>query len=97
MTAKEIAFKAALQLNLPPKYVWEIYKSYWVYIRDRISSLPIKEEITEDEFSKLQPNINIPSLGKFHLDWERLKNKKHNERANNHKNKTSVHNSNNNS
>jgi hypothetical protein len=29
MTPKEIAYKAAIKINLPPKYVWEVYKSYW--------------------------------------------------------------------
>ena len=39
----------------------------------------------EEEFSKLRPNINIPSLGKFHIEWERLKNKKEDERLKNKK------------
>lgn len=30
---KDIINKVAIQLNLPPKYVWEIYKGYWSYVR----------------------------------------------------------------
>lgn len=87
MTTKEIAYKAALELNLPPKYVWEVYKSYWMFIRNYISSLNIKDIKCEEEFNLLKTNINIPSLGKFHLDWNRLENKrKENERYKNYKN-----------
>lgn len=86
MTTKEIAYKAAVELNLPPKYVWEVYKSYWMFVRNYISSLDVKTITTEEEFNKLRTNINIPSLGKFHLDWNRLENKrKENERHKNFK------------
>ena len=98
MTTKEIVTKVALQLNLPPKEVWEIYKAYWSFIRHHLSNLPLKDVPTEEEFNKLRTNINIPSLGKFHLEWDRLKRKKEeNERLKNKKTQTSVHHSNNNS
>jgi hypothetical protein len=48
--------------------------------------MPLKDIETEEEFSKLRPNINIPSIGKFHLDWERLINKRENERNKNKEN-----------
>jgi hypothetical protein len=84
MTPKEIAYKAAIKINLPPEYVWEVYKSYWQFIRHYISSLNIKDLHSEEDFNKLRTNINVPSLGKFHLDWERIQNKrKENERYKN--------------
>jgi hypothetical protein len=76
MTLKEIAYKAAVKLNLPPKFVWEIYQSYWMFIRNHISSLNIKDIEKEEDFNTLRTNINVPSLGKFHLDWERIQNKR---------------------
>lgn len=75
-TAKELCNKAALKLNLPPNYVWEVYKSYWKAVRTHISTLPLRDSLTEEEFSKLRTSINIPSLGKFYVDWEELKRKK---------------------
>lgn len=97
MSTKEIVYKAAAQLGLPPKYVWEVYRAYWKFIRNYISSLPLKENLTKEEFEKLRTNINIPSLGHFTLDWDRLEyKKKENERFKNKKDKTSVHNSSNN-
>ena len=72
----EIIKKAALQLNLPPKYVWGVYKAYWMAINHLISELPLKEDITKEEFDKIKTSVNIPSLGKFYVDWEHLQSKK---------------------
>ena len=86
MTIKELCTKVALELNLPPKYVWEVYKSYWKAIRLYLSELPLKEDISEEEFSKLKTSINIPSLGKFYVDFGLVDGKKKKyERYNNNK------------
>lgn len=98
MTTKDIVRKASLELNIPYETVWNVYEAYWKFIRQHISSLPLKEDITEEEFSKLKTNINIPSLGKFHLDWDRLCLKKQeHERFKNKKTETDVYNSTDNS
>lgn len=60
------------QLDLPPERVMEIYKSYWKYIRDYIQELPLKEELTEEQFNTLKVNINIPLLGKFNCNYARI-------------------------
>lgn len=94
MTTKDIVRKASIQLNIPYEKVWDVYNAYWKFIRQHISSLPLKEDITEEEFSELKTNINVPSLGKFHLEWERLcDKKKEHERLKNKKTKTNVHDS----
>lgn len=93
MTTKDIVRKASAELNIPYTTVWNVYEAYWKFIRNHISSLPLKEDITEEEFSKLKTSINVPSLGKFHLDWDRLciKKKEH-ERFKHKKAETDVHN-----
>lgn len=83
-TAKELCAKAALKLNLPPAYVWEVYKSYWKAVRAYLSSLPLKENLSEEDFSKLKTSINIPSLGKFYVDWNELARKKKKHEGYNH-------------
>ena len=69
----KIVEKAALQLNLPYQTVWEVYSSYWKFVRQHLMSLPLKEDISEEEFSRLRTNFNIPSLGKLCVTWNRLK------------------------
>lgn len=76
----KIVEKAALQLNLPYERVWEVYSAYWKFIKNYLSSLPIKEDISKEEFAKLRTSVNIPSLGKFFVEWEHLQAKKERKR-----------------
>lgn len=73
---KDLCNKAALNLNLPPKFVWEIYTSYWKAVRAHISNIPLKDDSIEENFINTQTSVNIPSLGKFYIDWGKLKRKK---------------------
>lgn len=72
--------KAAKQLNLPYNYVWEVYSAYWKFVKDYLSSLPIKEDLSREEFDKLKTSVNVPSLGKFFVEWEHLQAKKERKR-----------------
>lgn len=71
MTYKEIINKVSGDINLPPDTVDKIYKAYWRYIRDTIQTLPLKDSLSEEEFSKLKSNFNIPSLGKLTCTYKR--------------------------
>lgn len=42
-------------------------------VREHITSLPLKEDLTDEEFLKLQPNVNIPSIGKLSVTLDRYK------------------------
>ena len=48
------------------------YKSYWEFIKQTIQSLPLNDDISEEDFTKLRTNFNIPSLGKLCITWDRL-------------------------
>ena len=71
MTYKEILSKVSSDLSLPERVVDRAYKSYWKVIREHIVSLPLKEDLTDEEFLKLQPNVNIPSIGKLYVTLDR--------------------------
>ena len=68
----EIYTKVADELNLPIEVVIEAYKSYWKFIKQTIQELPLKEDINEEEFSKLRTNFNVPSLGKIVCTYDRM-------------------------
>ena len=86
MTYDEIIARVAETLKLDKKFVDRVYKGYWRTIREHIVSLPLKEDLTEEEFLKLQPNVNIPSIGKLYVTLARYKKmKKKNEIANERK------------
>lgn len=69
----EIITKVAKEQNLPFDVVDKVYKAFWLFVRTSISNLPLKEDLTEEEFNQLQTSINIPSLGKFHCTYDRYK------------------------
>lgn len=73
MTYSEIVIQVAERLGLSKEFVNKVYRGYWRAIREHISSLPLKENLTDEEFSRLQPNVNIPSLGKLYVTLDRYK------------------------
>ena len=73
MNYNDLVTQLSKELNLPPRVVDKVYKSYWKFIRDSIQGLPLKEDISEEEFQKLRTNFNIPSLGKLSCTYDRVK------------------------
>ena len=69
MTYKEIIKKISQELGLTYKVVDRAYRSYWLFIRESIKSLPFKDIHNEEEFSKLRTHFNISSLGKLNATW----------------------------
>lgn len=64
------------ELHLPQEVVEKTYRAYWLFIRRTIDSLPLKENLTEEEFNKLRTNFNLPFLGKLsctHKRWLKVK------------------------
>lgn len=58
-------------MNLPVDVVEFAYKSYWKFIKKTIEELPLKEDLSEEEFAKLKTNFSIPSLGKLSCTYDR--------------------------
>ena len=71
MKYSDIISKVSEELDLPRELVENIYKAYWIFIRDTIEKLPLKTELTQDEYMNLRTNINIPSLGKLNCTYNR--------------------------
>ena len=71
MGYKEIISRVGIELGLPEELVNSAYNTYWNFIRDTIKGLPLKEDLTQEQFRRLRTNINIPSLGKLHCTYKR--------------------------
>lgn len=91
MKYKDILKKLSLEMNLEEEVIDTAYKSFFEFIRETIAALPLKEDLTEEEFSKLKTNFNIPALGKLHCTYERYLNKKKQYKYGNKENKANVH------
>lgn len=73
MTYDEIIKKVSEENNLPKNLVDRTYRAYWKAIREHITSLPLKEDLSDEEFLKLRPNVNIASIGKLNVTLDRYK------------------------
>jgi hypothetical protein len=71
MSYEEIISTVAAEIGLSSRLVDRTYKAYWKIIREHIKSLPLKENLTDEQFVNLQPNINLPSLGKLNVTLDR--------------------------
>ena len=62
---KEIILDVSRNLDISPDVVEKAYKAYWSFIKETIQALPLKDNLSEEEFSTLKTNFNVPSLGKL--------------------------------
>ena len=72
MNYPDIIGKVSQEIGLLPEVVDTAYKSYWKFIKQTIQSLPLKDDISEEDFTKLRTNFNIPSLGKLTCTFDRI-------------------------
>lgn len=72
MNYPNIIGKVSQEMDIPLEVVDTAYKSYWKFIKQTIQSLPLKDDISEEEFAKLRTNFNIPSLGKLTCTFDRM-------------------------
>lgn len=75
---KDLYKEAALELGLEEEDVKEAYNLYWRFFRSEIENLPLKDELTEEEFNSLKTSFNVPHIGKFYCTYDRylrIKNK----------------------
>lgn len=73
MTYQEIINKVSGDMGISPDTVDKAYKAFWKYIRDTIQDIPLKDDMSEEEFIMLKPNFNIPSLGKLTCTYKKYK------------------------
>lgn len=71
MSYEEIIEQVSKETCIPKETVDKIYKSFWTFIRETVQELPLKDDLTEEEFNKLKTSFNIPSLGKLYCTYEK--------------------------
>ena len=72
MSYQEILKEVSIELDIPVEVIKEAYESYWLFIRQSIAALPLKQDLSIDDFNKLKSNFNIPSLGKLSCTYDRM-------------------------
>lgn len=72
MNYHNIIDKVSEELDLPKEIVGKTYKAFWLFVNQSIQSLPLKDNLNEEDFAKLRTNFNIPSLGKLTCTYDRM-------------------------
>ena len=74
-------------LGLNESDVKDVFKYTWEFIRNKIESLPLKEDLTEEEFNKLKTTFVLPEIGKLGCEYatynsikKKYKNRKSNDK-----------------
>ena len=65
--SKDLIASIAEEAGLPVEVVEKVYKAYWRYLRTKI------EEIDFSEDKPHSYSFNVPSLGKFYTDSNKVK------------------------
>jgi len=73
MMYERVIAKVADTVGLDKDLVNKVYRAYWKAVKEHIEELPLKEDLSEEDFNKLRPNVNIPSLGKLYVTYDRYK------------------------
>ena len=63
--------KVARELCVDQKLVEQVYKSYWYFIKEHISSLPLRD-LSREAYDSTISNVNLPFLGKLYVDYNKL-------------------------
>lgn len=58
---------------MSPQLVINTYKAFWKHIKTSVESLPLKDDITEEDFKSYKTNYNLPYIGKLYCNYECLK------------------------
>lgn len=70
--------EVAAELDIPVDVCTKAYYAMWEFIKTHAEELPLKEDLTDEEFSRLRPNFNLPSFGKLYVSpqsYRKTKNK----------------------
>jgi len=71
MNYKPIFEQVSKETGIPIETVSLAYRTFWKFIKSTISELPLKEDLTEEEFNELRTCFNVPSLGKLTCTLDR--------------------------
>lgn len=63
--------KTAREFSVDPKLIENIYKSYWLFIKKRISNLSL-EDMNQETFDSTTSNFNLPFIGKLYVNYDKI-------------------------
>lgn len=74
---KTVLKELSQKLELPEDVILKVYQTFWKSIKNNLEELPLKDNLTEEEFNDYQTSINLPSIGKLNCSYEHYLKVKH--------------------
>lgn len=71
MTYKDVVKQLAKDLGMSRKDVEKVYKEFYWAINRLASNLPLKQDLTEEEFNNLHCNFWFPYIGTIYITKQR--------------------------
>lgn len=59
------------KLSVDIRVVENVYRSYWMFVKDYITHLPLKT-MSEEEFNSTVTNFNLPYIGKLYTNYDKV-------------------------
>lgn len=59
------------ELDIPYDVIKYSYESMFKFIKQEIEKLPLKQDISEEEFNKLRVSFNLQSIGKLYTTYDK--------------------------
>lgn len=69
---RKVVSEVSKELGYDEDVVEAVYRSQWLYIRDKIEMIPIKNTMTKEELEKYTLSFHIQKIGKFYTNYDRL-------------------------
>lgn len=69
---RRIVSEVSKELGYDEDVVEAVYRSQWLYIRNKIEMIPIKNTMTKEELEKYTLSFHIQKIGKFYTNYDRL-------------------------
>lgn len=69
----KIAKELSQETNIPKEVILVAYRSFFQFSREVFFNIPFEEIKTPEDLEKYRTCINIPFLGKFYSNWNRIR------------------------
>lgn len=69
---RKIISEVAKELGYDEEVVELVYRSQWLYIRDKIEQIPLKSGLTKEELNKYIISFHVQKIGKFYTNYDRF-------------------------
>ena len=63
--------QASRNLSIDYQLVEDVYKSYWLFMKEHIANY-VMYNMTEEEFNSINANFNIPYIGKLYASYDKI-------------------------